>query len=56
MKAGPVQRSSVREVPWNRQQRLSIATFCLVQQHSVLHRDRDFDPFEDILGLQVVHP
>jgi hypothetical protein len=33
-----------------------IATFCLVHQHSLLHRDRDFDPFEDVLGLQVVHP
>ena len=33
-----------------------IATFCLVHQHSLLHRDRDFDPFEDLLGLQVVHP
>ena len=33
-----------------------IATFCLVHQHSLLHHDRDFDPFEDVLGLQVVHP
>jgi predicted nucleic acid-binding protein len=33
-----------------------IATFCLVHQHSLLHRDRDFDAFEDVLGLQVVHP
>ena len=33
-----------------------IATFCLVHQHALLHRDRDFDPFEDVLGLQVVHP
>ncbi len=33
-----------------------IATFCLVHQHSLLHRDRDFDPFEDVLGLQVVDP
>jgi predicted nucleic acid-binding protein len=32
------------------------ATFCLVHQHALLHRDRDFDPFEDVLGLQVVHP
>jgi hypothetical protein len=31
-------------------------TFYLVHQHSLLHRDRDFDPFEDVLGLQVVHP
>jgi predicted nucleic acid-binding protein len=32
-----------------------IATFCLVHLHSLLHRDRNFDPFEDALGLQVVH-
>jgi predicted nucleic acid-binding protein len=33
-----------------------IATFCLRQGHSLLHRDRDFDPFERLLGLSVVHP
>jgi predicted nucleic acid-binding protein len=33
-----------------------IATFCLVEGHSLLHRDRDFDPFERYLGLQVIHP
>lgn len=33
-----------------------IATFCLEQSHALLHCDRDFDPFEDVLGLQVVHP
>ncbi len=33
-----------------------IATFCLEEQHSLLHRDRDFDPFEQLLGLSVVHP
>lgn len=33
-----------------------IATFCLREQHSLLHRDRDFDPFEDVLGLSVIHP
>ena len=33
-----------------------IATFCIEQQHSLLHRDRDFDPFEELLGLSVVHP
>jgi hypothetical protein len=32
-----------------------IATFCLRSGHQLLHRDRDFDPFEDVLGLQVVH-
>jgi len=33
-----------------------IATFCISQGHSLLHRDRDFDSFERVLGLQVIHP
>ena len=33
-----------------------IATFCLRAQHSLLHRDRDFDPFEKFLELSVIHP
>ena len=33
-----------------------IATFCLRGGHSLLHRDRDFDPFEQALGLLVIHP
>lgn len=33
-----------------------IATFCLDGGHSLLHRDHDFDPFEQYLGLQVIHP
>ncbi|HME11255.1 MAG TPA: PIN domain nuclease [Candidatus Acidoferrum sp.] len=33
-----------------------IATFCLKGGHALLHRDRDFDPFEKYLGLAVVHP
>jgi predicted nucleic acid-binding protein len=33
-----------------------IATFCLRSQHALLHRDRDFDPFEQHLGLNVLHP
>jgi predicted nucleic acid-binding protein len=32
-----------------------IATFCLQAGHELLHRDHDFDPFEKVLGLQVVH-
>lgn len=32
-----------------------IATFCIAENHTLLHRDSDFDPFEDQLGLQVVH-
>jgi predicted nucleic acid-binding protein len=33
-----------------------IASFCIEQGHRLLHNDRDFDPFEAHLGLQVVHP
>jgi predicted nucleic acid-binding protein len=33
-----------------------IATFCIRAGHSLLHRDRDFDPFEKFLELSVVHP
>jgi predicted nucleic acid-binding protein len=32
-----------------------IATFCLQARHELLHRDHDFDPFEKVLGLQVIH-
>jgi predicted nucleic acid-binding protein len=33
-----------------------IATFCLRAQHALLHRDRDFDPFEKYFHLSVIHP
>jgi hypothetical protein len=33
-----------------------IATFCLQNGHSLLHRDWDFDSFERALGLSVIHP
>lgn len=33
-----------------------IATFCLLEGHSLLHNDRNYDPFEKILGLSVSHP
>jgi predicted nucleic acid-binding protein len=33
-----------------------IATFCIRERHSLLHRDRDFDPFESLLGLPVIRP
>ena len=33
-----------------------IATFCIEQKHALLHNDRDFDAFEELLDLQVVHP
>ena len=32
-----------------------IATSCLLSGHKLLHRDRDYDTFERVLGLQVVH-
>jgi predicted nucleic acid-binding protein len=33
-----------------------IATFCLREGHALLHRDRDFEPFEKYLALRVIHP
>ena len=33
-----------------------IATFCLRDRHSLLHSDRDFDAFERLLNLSVIHP
>ena len=32
------------------------ATFCIREGHSLLHHDRDYDPFEKHLGLKVLHP
>lgn len=32
-----------------------IATFCITRGHTLLHRDRDFDVFEQNLGLAVLH-
>jgi predicted nucleic acid-binding protein len=33
-----------------------IATFCLIEGHSLLHCDRDFEPFEKHLGLRITQP
>ena len=33
-----------------------IATFCIRNGFALLHKDRDFDPFEAHLGLQVIRP
>jgi predicted nucleic acid-binding protein len=33
-----------------------IATFCIASGHELLHRDKDFEPFEQHLGLRVIHP
>jgi predicted nucleic acid-binding protein len=33
---------------------LLIATFCIENSHTLLHADRDFDPLQTHLGLQVI--
>src|SRR6516162_9632758 len=33
-----------------------IATFCIRQRFSLLHCDRDYNHFEVVLGLSVIHP
>jgi predicted nucleic acid-binding protein len=33
-----------------------IATFCIRGRHALLHRDRDYEAFEQELGLAVLHP
>jgi hypothetical protein len=33
-----------------------IATFCLLNNHTLLHHDSDFDPFEKFLSLRAIHP
>jgi hypothetical protein len=33
-----------------------IATFCIENEHDLLHNDSDFDGYEKHLGLRVVHP
>ena len=33
-----------------------IATFCISEDHILLHRDNDYDGFEKNLGLNVIHP
>jgi predicted nucleic acid-binding protein len=32
------------------------ATFCINEEHELLHNDRDFDAFEEHLDLIVIHP
>jgi predicted nucleic acid-binding protein len=32
-----------------------IATYCIENGHILLHKDRDFDPFEKHLGLRVLY-
>jgi hypothetical protein len=36
-------------VPW-------FANNCQNERHALLHRDRDFEPFEKYLALRVIHP
>ena len=33
-----------------------IATYCIENDHELLHKDNDFDGYEEHLGLHVVHP
>ena len=33
-----------------------IATYCIENEHSLLHNDSDYDGFEQHLGLKVIHP
>jgi predicted nucleic acid-binding protein len=33
-----------------------IATYCIENEHDLLHNDNDFDGYEKHLGLSVVHP
>ena len=33
-----------------------IATFCIENDHQLLHNDSDFDGYEEHLGLRVIHP
>jgi predicted nucleic acid-binding protein len=33
-----------------------IATYCIENEHDLLHNDSDFDGYEEHLGLKVVHP
>lgn len=33
-----------------------IATYCIENEHDLLHKDTDFDGYEKHLGLSVIHP
>lgn len=33
-----------------------IATFCIEKDHQLLHNNSDFDGYEELLGLRVIHP
>jgi predicted nucleic acid-binding protein len=33
-----------------------IATYCIENSHDLLYSDADFDPYEQFLGLSVIHP
>jgi len=33
-----------------------IATYCIEYDHELLHNDRDFDGYEEHLGLRAIHP
>jgi predicted nucleic acid-binding protein len=33
-----------------------IAAYCIENSHDLLHSDADYDPYEQFLGLSVIHP
>ncbi len=33
-----------------------IATYCITNEVTLLHSDRDFSPFAEHLGLTILHP
>ncbi len=33
-----------------------IATYCIENEHQLLHNDSDFEEYEEHLGLRVIHP
>ena len=33
-----------------------IATLCIRAHHALIHRARNFDPFEEFLALSIIHP
>ena len=40
----------------NRRMGIHVWVHLLTSGHQLLHEDRGFDPVEQVLGLQVVHP
>jgi predicted nucleic acid-binding protein len=53
--AGHYRRLRTLGITVNKLADLIIATFCIEHGHLLLHHDRDFDHFEQHLGLKVLH-